>query len=399
MPKMEALKEKDGMYDEKENTLEEVKFGANQKGRYMKLIDEEGNEYTTVDKRVHWRTFRFLDNFVEDATPDDMRTMSVGELSEVLTQAAKERGEEFKFLTLGDEFINLVSKQHKQIPWSDVREAVKEAVIEVSGEEPEIEEWSPKNINYGLPVDNEYIDGYLATDLGSNSGIGRASILTFPRTKVIHNVFGEHGPCLNWSRAWIKVDRVANFNMRGKTTGQTLGLEDLRTRDIHTKEQDITPDSFTNIVDDFISGINKAEEGIEEAINEEMSKKEMVEALYVYHNNGVIPKYVIPMIMNRVQAQTVWGFANAITRVRTHATEDFRTRKGDPFHSDLANKLEKMSAEIQSIIPGIKELHNRGITISQELLTDPPEEFSVEEDERKVIEITDEDDIELLGEQ
>lgn len=396
MTRMEVLAENDGMYKEKNSEIQEIKFGANQQGRYMKIQDDDNDGFSTNDKRVFWRIFRFLKEETDYDAAEELKQQSVGELSNVLTEAIQQTDKDFKLLILDGELINIVSQQHKQIPWSEVREAVENGMVEVFGEEPDVNEFTPKNINFEMPADlNEYVQGYFAVDLGSNAGLGRASILTFPRTKTINNVLGDAPACLNWSRAWIEVDRVGNLDSSRLNSMVELDIEDLGTRTIHTSNQEMDSKLFTDIIADFKDGIQATETVMDESVEEELTRSEMAEILFTYYNNDKIPKYIIPVIVNNIEDQSVWGLSQAISYVRTHGTDEFRTRKGDPFNSDLADNLERISSEIISVTPMIHELHDRGHDITQDLLANPPEEFEVEEPDK--IETT--EDIEHVVEQ
>lgn len=116
-----------------------------------------------------------------------------------------------------------------------------------------------------------------------------------------------------------------------------------------------------------VKGLVKSMKGIsvviDQSIHSPLSKAEMQNILEAYQtkSKSFLPNYIVEQIMKHVDEETVWGFSNAVSWVRTHGDFKF-TDSQDPMFKpiedrDLTWRLESIAGEVLSLTPTINDIH------------------------------------------
>jgi len=92
---------------------------------------------------------------------------------------------------------------------------------------------------------------------------------------------------------------------------------------------------------------------IKESRKVKLTKKEMQAILDAYATRVALPKYIIKQILDNVEENTVWGFSQAISWVRTHGQLDERRAQLPREERGITKTLENISGEVISITPTI----------------------------------------------
>jgi len=112
---------------------------------------------------------------------------------------------------------------------------------------------------------------------------------------------------------------------------------------------------------------------IETSIHSELTKPEMQNILLAYQSKAkaFLPEYIIEQIMDHVEDETIWGFSQAVSYVRTHGQFKFTNSTNAMFKPvedrDMTWKLENIAGEVLSLTPTIIDIHKKH-TITLEFL-------------------------------
>jgi hypothetical protein len=95
--------------------------------------------------------------------------------------------------------------------------------------------------------------------------------------------------------------------------------------------------------------------------------------LEAYQEKVALPKYIVKQILEHVEEQTVWGFSQAVSWVRTHGSFQDKRAKLPKEERSLIQILENISGEVLSLTPTIKKLHEalKQRKITKMVLTKP----------------------------
>jgi len=341
--------------------------------RFMTLIDANGETMTIVGRTLQTKVCYYLRKYTEFKdlhTCKPMLDLKDRKLEKTLQKALgvgieKERPQEFKFLfTKGGELRAITSSLHRQVPWSDIRGVVENAISTKFGK-VETNEFGRARTSYRLPISNDNVSAHVGVDFGNN--YGKRGIRIFPRIRTERG-FGGQAPCMNWANLWqipTKMFEVDVERLHGHG-------EELLIKKIHIKD---TGDHFDAVTEEILSGLDKlivAMEGYLQRVNDsvklKLTKKEMSAILEAYAKKVGLPKYIQEQIMANVKERTVWGFSNALSYVRTHGNFKESKRTKNLEDRRLVQKLENIAGEVISLTPTIANLKKKVGKITLEVL-------------------------------
>ena len=151
-------------------------------------------------------------------------------------------------------------------------------------------------------------------------------------------------------RKYVGKENVEKFNLLEfhlKGTGKELR------EDLH------------NGISNLIKTMEKITPIIDKSVHSPLSKTEMENILLAYQSKArsFLPDYIIEQIMAHVEEETVWGFSQAVSWVRTHGAFKFTTSSHPMFKTvedrDLTWRLEKIAGEVLSLTPAINDIHKQ----------------------------------------
>jgi len=393
---VEDLAREEGMYYEKMFSpvsikLVKVKRDPEQKRSWdearkgeisLILEDQNGEKLKVEGNRLVGRVLGYLKSYTGLGI-SDMKEMPAEELQQLLDKTCvKVRNEKKQFKALFDEngkLSGIVSTIHKQISWKKVREIVEKAVQEVCGQvvQPEGTD-HPFRWSYHVPVEaeNQSVSAWVGVHAGNNIINGRSGVHIWSRwrTERAESEGGIQRPaCLNWCGMWMAPLQFFGIDTRRMDNiYKVLGAENVE--NLKLAQFHISPDmeEFAKEVKGQLKGMVKSMKKmkvvIDESIHSPLSRKEMEAILEAYRRKLNLPKYVIEQILDQVRAETVWGFSQAVSWVRTHGEfKEFKICK--PVEDrDLTRKLENMAGEVLSLTPTINDLHRKVGEITLEKL-------------------------------
>jgi hypothetical protein len=273
---------------------------------------------------------------------------------------------------------------HEQVSWTKVREVVESAIREVTGDvsKPDRDAELPFKWTYGLPVANENVSGWVGVHAGNNIIKGHSAIKVFSRwrTERFDDRGGVRRPaCLNWCGMWQFPEQFFNVPMkRLNSIAKIVGKEEVK--NIAMLQFHIKPDmeAFKNELKtglaSMIKTMEKIQPVIDTSIHSFLSKVEMENILLAYQTKGksYIPDYIVEQVMAHVEEETVWGFSQAVSWVRTHGDFKFVTSSNAMFRPvedrDLTWRLENIAGEVLSLTPTINDIHKKHGEITLEFL-------------------------------
>jgi hypothetical protein len=310
--------------------------------------------------------------------------------SELLTKGlelrnANERASKLKFLfdSQGN-CTGVATEKHKQVSWNQVRGIIEDAISKVYGK-VETANGNPRVTRYRMPIDNKHVSLWAKVDAGNNRLRGRSAIRisTGIRTEFDTASGGTKVPCHNWANLWTPVKSWFNLNPKRIYSPIKTFLADLESGeevtipeigmssyDIHIKSTDLNPEAFIDVltrVKNFSENV-VTKTIVEPSLSTPMDRAEMLEILDAYSSKVGLASYVKEAIMEAVEENTVWGFSQAVSFVRTHG----ELRGLDNSNRDdlkLARKLENIAGEILSLAITIGEFHAKEGAFTYEKLT------------------------------
>ena len=327
----------------------------------------------------------------------EMKKLPEKKLQGLLDNAmVKVREDKKQFKALFDDKKNLcgiASTMHKQISWRKVREIIEKAIKEVCGQVVKPEGYEhPYRWTYRLPIENENVSGWVGVHAGNNIIRGRSGIHVWSRWRTEREEYDRGGirrpACLNWCGMWeapvqffgIDVKRLDNIY-------KVVGAENVKM--LKLAQFHINPDleKFGEQVKTQLEGMVRAMEKmqvvIDDSIYSPLKLSEMEAILEAYRRKAGLPKYIIRQILDYVVAmgpnfETVWGFSNAVSWVRTHGEfKNFAICKPRE-DRELTRKLENIAGEVLSLTPTINDFHDKYGDITLEKLLPNEKDLKIE---------------------
>jgi hypothetical protein len=359
-----------GIEKPEKRTWEQARTG------YRKLVikDKQGASIEVVGTGLVSRVLQYLrpHTNMPNASLRDLRDLKPGKLEKMLNSALKKSKKELKFLF--DDNGNLkgiASTMHEQISWSQVRKIIEGAVREVCGrvEEPisygHFDGKHPFKWTFRLPLENENVSAWVGVHAGNNIIKGRSGIHVSSkfRTERRDGKDGSGAPaCLNWCGMWsVPLQFFGIDTQRLKTTAKVLGAEKVKA--LALSQFHIKPDmgkfkaEVREQLEEMVPALEAMQVIIDESIHSPLNRTEMEAILHAYQTKVQLPKYIVEQIMKQLKEETIWGFSQAISWVRTHGEfKQFRICK--PIEDrPLTRTLENIAGEVLSLTPTINDFH------------------------------------------
>jgi len=187
--------------------------------------------------------------------------------------------------------------------------------------------------------------------------------------------------CVNWCGMWSVPLQFFGLHCERLPGLKDKEIEDLSMLEIHLKS---TADNLGDVQKQLTKKMKTLALTakkvflplIEESRKVELMPSEMEAILNAYANKATLPKYIIKQILDNVEENTVWGFSQAVSFVRTHGQLDERRAQLPREERGITRTLENISGEIFSLTPTIvklKTMLKKNLITEQALTT--PEKF------------------------
>lgn len=341
------------------------------------LRDKNGETITVREKHALRRLYHYL-RLPLKLPFREIYSSEPEKQQKLLNASLKTKPRKLKFLfDESGEIKSVATKIHKQISWREVRKAVETAINQVYGG-IEVSDGLRNVWSYKMPIKNEKVSVWARVDAGNNIIKGRSAvrISTRLRTEFDTASRGRYPPCLNWANLWQTPLKF--FDIEVKRLSDLVDQPDMAmtSYDIHIKNIEIKPETFLGPLRRLKETAENVviEELIERAVKEPLSLQEMEDILICYKEKVNLPKYIVEAILERVMTdrseETVWGFSNAVSWVRTHA--ELRKGRLPREQRSLVQKLENIAGEIISLAPTIEDFHEKVGDITYERLMGKP---------------------------
>lgn len=408
MPKKVEFDPSDGLYYEKAFSPEKVEVFREPVGTIqgkvgigkqlpkrtrfetrLLLSDKRGHKLEVKGRRLVHRVMQYLQpwtSFDSVGALADLEEKQPHELQDTLTRAAKKAKRQLKtYFDDKGELNGIASEIHQQISWAKIREVVERAVkkaYHIVAEPDQTMPTEPNKWTYKMPVKDKHnnVSAYVTVDGGNNIIKGRSGIRVHTRFRTDRGGPGGAPACLNWCGMW-----TVPLQFFGVKT-ERLGMKDseetqMNMMELHLKSTAENMDEIEALLASKMKGMAQAVEKhmipvIEESRKVQLTKKEMKAILDAYAEKVHLPEYIIEQILDSVEENTVWGFSNAISGVRTHGQFDERRSQLPREQRPLTQILENIAGEVLSITRTIAKLKKvlPNNVITQKALT-KPEQF------------------------
>jgi len=301
----------------------------------------------------------------------ELRHAERSKKEELMTKALRARTRPLKVIfDEKGEPVSIATPIHQRFNWTEVRKIIESCVKEVYGEvESDV---LGNSYVYRLPVKNKYVSAWLNVDPGNNLCQGRSAIKMNTRFRTEYDTAsrGIAAPCMNWCNLWTVPTQLFEVKeLRLRSLYDIIGAEtvkSLQVREIHVKGGvTIDIEEFKKSLQGFTKALEKIQVVFNDAVKASLSREEMNAILDAYDEKVGVPKYVRKMIMDNVKEETIWGFSQAISWVRTHGK---LRGKGDRERRSLTQKLGNMAAEVLSLTPAIIDLKQKVGEITTDIL-------------------------------
>jgi hypothetical protein len=353
--------------------------------RLEKLVftDKNGQTLEVVEQRLISRVLMYFAKYTEFGKVSELRSLKPDLLQQALSDAIPKRNKDLKGMYDSEgRLVGIASTIHGQISWGKVKEIVEQAVQEVTGAlvQP-TDKTHPFKWTYQLPVQNDNISGWVRVHAGNNILKGRSGIKIFSRFRTERQEGGgiKRPACLNWCGMWQFPEQFFKIPMKKlNSMVKILGVENVK--NIELMQMHLRPDmlEFKSEVKSKIESMVKAMEKIvpviETSIHSKLTKIEMTDILLAYQSKSkaFMPEYIVEQILDAIEDETIWGFSQAVSFVRTHGAFKFVNSTNAMFKSvedrDMTWKLENIAGEVLSLTPTIIDIHKKHGPITLEFL-------------------------------
>jgi hypothetical protein len=395
----------EGMYYERVFGPEKVRVMFDEKTKELAKIvfeDKNGQSLEIVDPRLVSRVLMYYAKYTEFKNVAELRKLAPDVLQQALNIAIGKRNRDLKAMYDDQGRLQgIASTMHAQVSWAKVREVVESAIREVAGDvsKPENGEL-PFKWTYGLPLKNENVSGWVGVHGGNNIIKGHSAIKVFSRWRTER--FDEKGgvrrpACLNWCGMWQFPEQFFNVSMkRLNNIVKMIGQEEVK--NVAMLQFHIKPDmeafkqELKTGVANMMKTMEKIQPIIDRSIHSPLSETEMENILLAYQTKGrsYIPDYIVEQVMAHVEDETVWGFSQAVSWVRTHGDFKFVTSTNAMFkpveERDLTWRLENIAGEVLSLTPTINDIHKKHGEITLEFLVGEEQAKAIREAQKEKLE-------------
>ena len=371
-------------------TTEKTQLGKQspKKARFqtrLVLSDKRGHKLEVKGRRLVHRVMRYLQpwtSFRSLGALAELEENQPDKLQDTLTTAAKKAKRQLKtYFDDKGQLHGIASEIHQQISWARIRELVEGAVKKAYRvvDTPEVVQPAANKWTYRMPIQDKHnnVSAWVTVDGGNNIIKGRSGIRVFTRLRTDRGGPGGAPACLNWAGMWS-----VPLQFFGIQT-ERLGMKDseetqLNMMELHLKSTAENMDEIEALLATKMKCMARVVEKhmipvIEESRKVQLTKKEMKAILEAYAEKVHLPEYIIEQILDSVEENTVWGFSNAVSWVRTHGQFDERRSQLPREQRPVTQVLENIAGEVLSLTPTLKKLKAvlPDKTITQKVLTEP----------------------------
>jgi len=376
------------------NPPEAIEVGANQDLSNMKvkkpaepelqltLADKNKHKFVVEGKRLVSRVLQYMQPWT-GLTMEELRQLDEDpvKLERALTTAAKKSKRELKMYFDDQGTLHgVASTMHQQISWSKIRQIVENSVKQAFGKitMPQTASQLSNRWTYSMPVKDDNVSAHITVDAGNNIIKGRSGIRVYSRFRTEAKGPGGAPACLNWCGMWMVPLEVFGLKCERLPGSQMKDVQDLSMMEIHLTS---TVDNFKQVETELKEKMVKLEKAakttfiplIKESRRVELTPQEMEAILKAYAQKVALPEYIIKQILANVEENTVWGFSQAISFVRTHGQLDERRAQLPREERGITKILENIAGEVISITPTIVKLKKllKNNVITEQVLTKP----------------------------
>jgi hypothetical protein len=376
----------EGMYYERVFGPEKVRVMFKEKDgeqEIAKLVFEDKNGQTleVSDRRLISRCLMYYAKYTEFKNISELRKLAPNILESVLNEAIPKRNKELKAL-YDDEgrLCGIASTIHEQISWKKIREMIEETVHELTGQLVKPENYEhPFKWSYKVPSKNPNVSSWVGVHAGNNIIKGKSGIRVFSRFRTEREGSGGRPACLNWCGMWQVPQQFFNLDIKRldnivKYVGAE-NVENINLLQFHLKgSSEELKQELSEGIAKLIKAMEKITPVIDKSIHSPLSRAEMENILLAYQSRArsFLPDYIIEQILEHVEEETVWGFSQAVSWVRTHGKFKF-TESTHPMFKDVEDReltwrLEQIAGEVLSLTPTINDIHKKFGEITLEFL-------------------------------
>jgi hypothetical protein len=355
----------------------------------LKLVLEDKNGQTMEVQgiRLVGRVLMYLAPYCNMSLAD-LKELPADQLEVALNGAMPKWGKEIKGMYDNEGRLQgVASTIHKQIPWSEIRKIIEQAVRDVCGQvvmpEGEIVGRDDNGFltkqqnrwNYGIPLKNKNVSAWVGVHAGNNIIQGRSGVHLWSRWRTEREGGTGAPACLNWCGMWQVPLKWFNVELK-RLSNLTKVLGEEKVEALQLSQFHIRPDmgKFAESVKEQLAKMVQAVEAmqvvIDKSIHSPLKQPEMRAILEAYQQRTNIPEYVIKQIHEQMdkEEESVWGFSQAVSWVRTHGNfKQFRICK-DVEDRELTRKLENIAGEVLSLTPTINDIHKKHGDITLDFL-------------------------------
>jgi hypothetical protein len=317
----------------------------------------------------------YLAKYTDFGNVADLRKLAPNLLEQALNTAIPKRNKAIKAMYDAEGRLQgIASTMHEQISWQRIREIIEGTVQKLTGKviQPENHE-HPFKWSYQVPAGNKNVSTWVGAHAGNNIIKGKSSVRVFSRfrTEKSEKRDGIKQPaCHNWCGMWQFPEQLFKVPLKSlNSIINYVGKENVK--DIEMLQFHLRPDlkGFEQELSGEIANMIKAMEKITPVINQSvhsaLNRNEMKNILWAYQakSKSYLPDYVVEQILKHVEDETVWGFSQAVSWVRTHGGFKFVTSANAMFKDvedrDLTWRLENIAGEVLGLTPTIIDIHKK----------------------------------------
>lgn len=383
---LKSTPQEEGLYYERVFGPEKVRVMFREKDGKQeidKLVFEDKNGQTleVSGKRLISRVLMYYAKYTEFKNVSELRKLAPNILESVLNEAIPKRNKDLKAL-YDDQgrLCGIASTIHEQISWAKIREIIEGIVKELTGQVIKPESYEhPFKWSYKVPSKNPNVSSWIGVHAGNNIIQGKSGIRIFSRFRTEREGPGGAPACLNWCGMWQVPQQFFNIEVkRLNNIVKYLGAENVENINLlqfHLKgsSEELKEELHEGIAK-LVKAMEKITPVIDKSIHSPLSKAEMENILLAYQtrSKSYLPDYIVEQILEHVEEETVWGFSQAVSWVRTHGKFKF-TESTHPMFKDVEDReltwrLEAIAGEVLSLTPTINDIHKKYGEITLEFL-------------------------------
>lgn len=261
----------------------------------------------------------------------------------------------------GKNAIGIASEVHKQISWTTIRKVVEASIKQAFGKvnQPDTDTDTHNKWTYRMPLKDSHIGAFVTVRAGNNIVKGKSGIRVYTRFRT-EKGRGGRPACLNWCGMWEVPFQF--FGLKTERLDEIPNIEVLNMQQFHLSNAMADKSKFEQELVAKLTAMSKVLKKaiipmIKQSRKEPLRKSEMKAILEAYSDRVALPKYIVRQILDHVEEETVWGFSQAVSWVRTHGQFDEKKAKLPKEERRLVQNLENIAGEVFSITPTIHKLH------------------------------------------